>query len=211
MMQTLMTAMVVAMTGSAGGPPADLVDVQARMPARIEVGAEASIELEIEFAEAWSSSEAGIPEPLVQLEVPDSVELTGRRLTSYRELAGNEFLREPFERVVEPGRSSIGFRLVDEPGAGEVIGISVIAYVRAPDGEDAHFVRRRVDLPVRAGASGRAERAQAERSDWGVRDVLQIGDKAAGFELPRADGSTLSLDEALAQGDVVITTYRAFW
>ena len=64
-------------------------------------------------------------------------------------------------------------------------------------------------LPLEPGAT--ATEGSANESDWGKGDFLKIGDKAEPFELPRADGSTLSLGEYLGKKNVIVTTYRAFW
>jgi hypothetical protein len=89
--------------------------------------------------------------------------------------------------------------------------LNVIAYVSRPGSEDAYFVRRRLHLPLRPGAA--AEPADAAVSDWGdATSGLQIGAPAAPFALPRADGTTVSLSDALQAGKhVIVTTYRAFW
>ena len=71
----------------------------------------------------------------------------------------------------------------------------------------ARAPRRR---PVAAYA--RAKEADRNASDWGEnKRRLQLGDKAALFELPRADGSTVPLAQYLGRKNVLVTTYRAFW
>jgi len=222
-----MLAVVSRAAADGDGRPAGSFEAWASMPEALPIGEDLVLRLYVGTGESVSASGAGIPKPLVQLDVPGSVELTGRRLTGYRELAGNEFVQEPAERLVSPGSTEIGFRLISPPGADDTIGINVIAYLASGDvaesdgetdgaGGQAWFVRRRIELPVRPGASVVALDEQATRSDWGERGdvgsrVLQIEQRAPGFVLPRGDGSEVSLAEVLDAGDVIVTTYRAFW
>ncbi len=174
------------------------------------VGQETSIALHLEIPEAWSASDAGIPKAFLQIQVPDSIELSGRKLTTYRELARNEFLEEPLERLIDPGDSSIGFTLEREPSESDVIAINVLAYVAGVEEDEQYFIRRRIELPISAGATARSA-VQAEVSNWGDNGSLQIGDKAAAYSLPRADGGLVDLGEALSETNVIVTTYRAYW
>jgi hypothetical protein len=176
----------------------------------LTVGRPFTVELGIDYAEGWSGDDGGVPGAIVQLDVPDSVRPVGRVLTEFRELSRNEFLQAPYERLVRGDEASIELTLVGEPGDDDRIGVNVIAYLTNDDGR-AVFARRRVELPVAAGAEGSADN-QALRSDWGTEAAgLQIGEKAPDFTLPRADGSTLTLSERLGEGSVIVTTYRAFW
>ena len=84
----------------------------------------------------------------------------------------------------------------------------MLAYLTSKDG-GAWFVRRRFALPLEPGAVARS--VPATRSDWGESDLLQLGDQAPDFELPRADGTTVALSSFKGRKNVVITTYRAFW
>ena len=89
------------------------------------------------------------------------------------------------------------------------IGLNVTGYVSARDGRKG-FLRRRLELPLVAGAS--ALEVDSRKSTWGVdQSVLQIGDVAPDFRLPRADGSKVSLGRFRGKKNVVVTTYRAFW
>lgn len=212
----MFTPTVLLCAALAAAPPADTpMSITATIEGdRLEVGRPASIELRIEIADAWSSAAAGIPRPLVQIGVPSSVTLEGDVLTG-RALMRNEFLQAPFERAVAPGTTTIGFTLDRSPEEHERIAINVVAYLAkdaAAEGDDpeVRFVRRRVELPVRAGATATAT-TMAERSSYDAGGTLQIGDRVPPLELPRADGSTVALADALADGPVVVTTYRAFW
>ncbi|MFG2550030.1 peroxiredoxin-like family protein [Streptomyces sp. NPDC048581] len=56
------------------------------------------------------------------------------------------------------------------------------------------------------------QRAGQELADSGQADrALTVGDKAPRFSLPSATGQTLSLDDLLADGPVVLTFYRGAW
>ena len=76
--------------------------------------------------------------------------------------------------------------------------------------EDAHFVRRRIELPVSPGSAA-STNEMASSSDWGIGERLQIGDIIEPLSLPRADGTHLDLEDAMGDGPAVIITYRAFW
>ena len=69
---------------------------------------------------------------------------------------------------------------------------------------------QRFELPLEPGVE--AEEVAADESSWGVdEELLQIGDKAVDFELPRADGTTVKLSDYLGKKNIIVTTYRAFW
>lgn len=211
-MMTL-TLLAATMVGVAAAAPVEsLLTARAAMPeAPLTVGEDHEFTLTIEGDPSWSPSGAGVPDPLVQIKVPPSVELTGRVLDSYREQAQNEFIVEPFERLATVGENAIGFRLVGEPGEGETIGVSIIAYLSSEDGSDARFLRKRLELPVRAGATAEAV-AWAEDSSWSsLDDVLDIGDRYFDVSLPDAEGNTVTLSQLVGDGSLIVTTYRAFW
>ncbi|MHC4846311.1 MAG: hypothetical protein ACYTCU_09130, partial [Planctomycetota bacterium] len=160
------------------------------------VGQQYEAVLRMELGDGWSASQAGIPSAILQIDAPASIDLVGKKLTTYDQLKRNEFLEEPWERLMDSNEQRVRFTLLSEPAEGETIGLNVVAYLAStqPREDDSEpelvFVRRRVDLPIAPGA--KAETATASRrSDWGVNGTLQIGDKAEAFELPRADGSTL--------------------
>jgi len=188
------------------GPPEDAITLSARIEAReLAVGQEYEAVLAFAFREGWSG--AGISAPILQIDVPKGLELTGPVLTEYADLAKNEFLQAPFERLLKASPTRIGFRIVKEPAAGATLYLNVLAY--AGEGDDAWFLRRRVALPIVPGATAAA--VPADRSDWGVEKVLQIGDRAAPFTLPRADESKVSLEKLRGKKNVLVTTYRAHW
>ena len=149
--------------------------------------------------------------PILQLDVPPSVELVGKTLSTHRELARNEFLMEPYERVIRDENTRIRFRLVKKPNEDESIGLIVTAFLTSTEEGRSFFLRRRLALPMKPNA--KAEPASSQNSRWGVDDkLLQIGDKAPEFDLPKVDGSgNVSLGTLLGKKNIVVTTYRASW
>ncbi|MFQ5501843.1 MAG: hypothetical protein ACE5EQ_06025 [Phycisphaerae bacterium] len=203
-------AMLVPLVLSAPNPPDDVVTVSATLQAdRLEIGQSYSFVVEARFKDGWSASDSGIPKPFLQIKTPPSVQLDGKVLKTQRELSKNEYLREPFERLMQGNETTVRFTLVDEPGEDERIALNIIAYASDDPANDAWFIRKRMELPVRPGAT--AELINATESDWGTGDELQIGDQAELFELPRADGSKVSLEQYRGKKNVLVTTYRAFW
>ena len=176
----------------------------------LEVGEEYSIQLELTLPASMDATKAGAPAPFLQLDIPPSVKLVGKELTAYRELASNEFLHEPYERLLKEKSVEILFELIAEPKAGEQIGLNVLGYVRTDDETDDFFFRRRLELPLVALAD--AVPAKIAKSDWGTDDkLLQIGQKAEAFSLPLADGTKFDLASVLGKKKVIVTTYRAHW
>ncbi len=149
--------------------------------------------------------------PILQLDVPPSVELEGKHLSNYRELARNEFLEAPFERLVERGATTVKLTLKESPKPEDAIGLIVTAFFKSKASGAEFFYRRRLSLPLKAGATAVA--ADAKNSFWGVdAKQLKIGDKAPLFDLPLADGSgTLALSDYVGKKKIIITTYRASW
>jgi len=184
------------------------------------VGETYAVRLDVLVPDEWSTSEGGIPKPLLQIDVPGSVALEGRVLDTQRALSRNEFLEQPYERQISPGPNMISFTLTGEPKPEDAIGLNVIAYVNA-EGKPPRFYRRRVEVPVKAGASAESgERSNV--SNWGpvaawstdertAGHGVQIGEQAPDFTLPRADGSTVTLSDYRGDKNVIVTTYRAFW
>jgi len=195
-------------TTPAAKDPLQGVRVSARLVAEtLEPGAEARIVIELDAGEA-SAAGAGIPAPILQLDLPPSVELEGRVLKTYAELARNEFLQEPFERLLTELPAEIRFTLKALPAEKETIGINVIGYLKTESGDA--FLRRRLELPLRAGAT--AKTVSPQSSTWSTDEkLLDIGDRAALFDLPRADGSRVRLEQYLGDKTVIVTTYRAHW
>lgn len=148
--------------------------------------------------------------PLIQIDVPAGVTLEGRELTAHEDLARNEFLQLPYERAVAVGEfpARIPFHLErDAPDA--TVGISLVAYLVDDAGEHS-FLRRRLELPLAPGAEARE--GDAADSSWGKDEtLLQIGQRAADFELPRGDGSPVALTDYIGDKNIIVTTYRAYW
>ena len=165
-----------------------------------------------------STSGAGLPAPLCQLDLPECVELSGKKLTSLYSLSRNDFLQEPWERVLKTLPARIPFTLTALPAEGETIGVNFVTYYgKRVDGEGtdeprelSRFLRRRLEVELAPGAEGR--RGDDTNSRWGIDEAaLQIGDEAQRVSLPRADGTLLDLGEVIGEGNVIVTTYRAEW
>ncbi len=190
------------------GGPEDVVSFSARIDAEeVKRGGKYEIVLEVSFKDGQSASDAGVPAPILQIDVPKSVRLSGKVLRSYRQQAENEFLQAPFERLIEEPTTRIGFRMTKTPARTDRVFLNLLAYVRGTDGE--FFIRRRLELALEAGAEGKPVSAAA--SSWGGDDMLQIGDEAPDFTLPKADGSKVTLSDFRGKKSVIVTTYRAFW
>lgn len=190
--------------------PEDAVGVSAVLRAEVlEVGQDYEIEVEVRIGEGYSASTAGIPQPLLQIDVPPSAKLLGKVLQDYQELAKNEFLQAPFERLIKDGTERVRFKLIREPEEGDEFQMNVLAYVGQEGGDDSWFVRKRIALPVAANAASTP--APAAPSGWGKGNLLQIGDKAPSFILPRADDSKVKLRDFRGEKNVIVTTYRAHW
>ncbi len=206
MTQVLMGMIVLATVAA----PDDLVDVSARIAAdRLVVGESYEIVIDMSLRDGYSASDAGIPAPLLQIEVPSCVVLKGKVLRGQRELSRNEYLQEPFERMLSELPARIGFELKKKPGPDDAFGLNILAYVGATSGDDAFFVRRRLNLKVAGGA--KAEVGESGASTWGEENLLQLGDEAAPFKLPKADGKKVDLADYLGTKPVIVTTYRAHW
>ncbi len=207
MMQVLVYSLVLL--GSQ--PPGDVLSISAVLDAQeLSVGSRYEIVLKVEIKEGWSAAAAGVPAPLVQIDVPPSVELSGKVLTSQRELSKNEYLQAPFERLLKNEETHIGFSLVSAPGAGAHIGLNIMAYVTQDPTVDSFFIRRRFTLDVKPRA--RAIGVVAAQSDWGIdKHLLQIGDPAEDFSLPKAFDPPIGLGNYLGQKNIIVTTYRAHW
>jgi hypothetical protein len=146
---------------------------------------------------------------MVEIEVPASVELSGKVLESFDELKKNEFLRAPFERLLQKPQTSIGFRLTSPPAKDARIEFNFLAYVSKDPAENGWFVRKRLALPIVAGATAVEVSPRVSRA--GASDTLQLGDEASSFELPEAEGDFVEFDQYLYERNIIVTTYRAFW
>ena len=205
-----MTGQLFAVLLLVSGPPADVLKVSARLATDdLGVGESYEIVVDLKVADGWSVADAGMPGALLQVDVPPCAALSGEVLTEYRDLAKHEFLRAPFERMIQPGEARVGFLLNERPNTADRFAFNVLAYVNRDGGEESWLVRQRFELPIRAGAEAAA--TDASVSNWMGDDTLQLGDKVEPFELPKPDGTMVRLADVLGKKNVVITTYRAFW
>ena len=188
--------------------PDDAFVASARIDAdALQPGGSYEIVVDVHIANGVSTSDAGVPAPVLQIKAPTSARLVGAVLDTREELSRNEYLKAPFERLAEEVPMRIPFELRVNPGADEHFSLNVLAFVRY--GNDDYFVRRRLDLPLLPGAS--ATLAEPTVSDWGDSSVLALGEPADPFRLPTADGTRVSLEQYQGKKNVVVTTYRAFW
>ncbi len=195
-----------------GTPPADdVLTVSAELEAGdLKVGSEHEIVIKVGIKEGWSASQAGLPAPLLQIDAPPSVKLAGEILTTYKELSKNEFLQAPFERLLKKQEERVKFMLVQRPDPDEQIGLNIMAYVSEDPTVNSYFIRRRLTLEPAPGA--KATQADAAKSDWGFdKNLLQIGDVAADFNLPKAFFPPVSLGHYLGEKNIIVATYRAYW
>lgn len=205
---TVLTPLLLALFAS--DPVGESVAITARLDAaELAVGGTYELVVELTFEEQVSAEKAGMPAPMLQLDVPASVELTGEHLTTYEELAANEFLQMPFERMLTDGSARVAFTLKEEPGKDDTIGLIVTGYVGGSE-QGPWFLRRRLELPLAPNAVAR--RGEDTDSSWGTdRKLLEIGQQAPVFALPRPDGGIVALDQFLGDRNIIVTTYRAFW
>lgn len=200
-------SLTVAMLTAVGLPP-DALSVSVRIAAdALNVGSTYDLVVDLHWSDGVSTTTAGLPAPVLQVDAPGCVTLSGKILTDYRDLARNEFLQEPYERLAKDNPTRIEFTLNRPPDPGDAFAINVLAYVEM-NGKK-HFARRRMTIPIATGAIGSA--VAADRSDWGIDNTLNIGEQADAFTLPRADGSMVSLLDYRGKKNVIVTTYRAFW
>lgn len=205
-----MIPLILASLAAAFGPVShDSVKVVADLPTDVlEVGGEYEFVISADFGESLSASEAGIPAPILQIAVPKSVKLLGKELKTYAELKQNEFLEEPYERLLKNLPATIRFKLVRKPKRDDHFSLNFLAYTTGAS-SDAGFLRRRLILPVAPNATSSV--ADSSPSDWGKTKTLQIGDKAKNFKLTDADGHKIVLKDYKGEKNVIVTTYRAFW
>ena len=209
-MSTLLSTSLSALA-ALGAPAAPEVEIGCFLELEsMAVGSEGQLVLDV-LLEGVSAGKSGAPAPFIQLDVPDSIRLTGRHLKTHRELANNEFLQEPYEQLLEESPGFIPFEVVAAPKAGETIGINVLAYIRpGGDGSSDYFLRKRFEVPVEL--DGEGEEVAATNSNWGTDEtLLQIGKKAPAFQLPTHDGGELDLGVHLGKKNVIVTTHRAHW
>ena len=197
-------------SGTRWAPAGSPASISARLvPVDVADAEMYQIQLEYRLDEGWTVDQAGLPGAILQIEAPAAVTLEGKVLTDPRELARNEFLIAPFERLIQPGQTTINLTLTQAPGDADRIALNVISYLRHQDTKPI-FRRQRFELGLTANAE--AQPVLATRSDWGgPHGGLDIGNRATPFELPRADGTTVALESYRGRRNVLVTTYRAFW
>jgi hypothetical protein len=206
----MVSSVVLTAILALGVVPDKAVKVSAKLPARkLKVGGEYEFVVKFAARKGFSSKKSAISRPILQIDVPDSVELVGKVLTDQKELAKNEFLMAPFERLMTDDSERVKFRLIADPKPGDHFGINIVGYIKKKKSGPSHFVRRRLELPVEAKARG--EIVPPTTSDWKSPSHVQIGETAPLFDLPRANGSILKLADFIGKGNVLVITYRAFW
>ena len=75
--------------------------------------------------------------------------------------------------------------------------------------EDHHYFRRRLELPIKSGAT--SVEVDESNTHWGTHDTLVVGDDADDFTLPQYGGTEISLSDYIGKKNVIVTTYRAHW
>lgn len=203
MINAIPAMLIAALTATAPDLGAT-ANIRAR---KLSPGREYVISLKLDIPK--DTGDSGVPNPLLQLEVPDCVKLNGKHLTTYKELARNEFLQKPYEQVLKRPTNKIRFKLLKEPNTGDAINLNIIAYVSDSNGENMQFIRTRLTLPIAPGAVSTP--ADAPSSQWGTQDLIQIGDEAPDFKLPSLTTGSTTLSKYRGKKNVIITTYRAHW
>jgi hypothetical protein len=202
----------------------DGFDASARvLSTSLAAGSEARFVVEIESDRpvdaSWSTTTdrahaAGLRKPVLQLEVPASVELLDGYKTEEERKERRDWLDfyfdRPYGRLVDSNRVEIPFRLVKEPAPGDEIGINLVTYLEGEDPEGARLVRLRLQLPVAADAVAR--KVAPDRSTWGDEDRMHIGSRAQAFALPSGWGDELGLEDFLGTGKpLFVMAYRSDW
>jgi len=117
------------------------------------------------------------------------------------------FLHMLHGRLLEEKETRIAFRVTRKPDTSTEFGVNVVAHFDGEEPEDARFLRRRAEVPIRLGGRAEAEDVQATVSTWGRKGYLAIGDDAPDFELPTADDTRVALSDFRGQ-DVLLVVYR---
>lgn len=108
MLQILTLSLVVL----GAQPPVDVLAVSPKLEAdALTIGPEYEIVLRVAIKDGWPASGAGVPAPLLQIDAPPAVKLSGKTLSSYQELSRNEFLQAPFEHLLQIGDVAADFSL----------------------------------------------------------------------------------------------------
>lgn len=210
------TPVAVASPGAGNGAGEGAFSVTATMPDELVVGEETALRLTVEqpgeiMTEFWwvrTRVEGEIRRPMLLVEHHDKVELSG---APPEEMVTPDdfqvtYLRMPYGRRILAKETEVAFTLTAEPGPDDVLALNVITYLEGDAPRDARFVRRRVELPLRAGAT--AAGAPSDVSRWGEGETLSIGDVAPDFELPDLVGRKKSLSSLLDDRRVLILAYR---
>lgn len=203
------TLAIAAILLTASTPPDDVFRASAHIEGKIEQGETARLIVDVAVKPGWSIEKAGVSNAIIQVDVPSCVKLLGERAKTKKQLARAGFIRSPEERLADGPTTEFEFEPTAPCHDDEPFEINILAYVSPPDGSDAWFVRRRIALPIKRGAT--SHEVDASKSDWGIGKELQIGDKAPLMKLPRADGTMIDLARDLGKRNIVITTYRAYW
>lgn len=194
--------------------PMGVFDVSAKITAKkLEVGKEYEFVVEYQLAKDWSADKAGLPGAIIQIKVPKSVELVGKVLSTHEELSKNGFMYAPFERLVKSSSAKVKFKLKAEPKPDEKFAINVLAYISSSSANSDRFVRRRIEIPLIAGAV--STEVDVMPSDWGETKTLQLGDVAVLPALtpahPRAVLPLRTLEPYRGKKNLLLFTYRAHW
>ncbi|GJM26465.1 MAG: hypothetical protein DHS20C16_28800 [Phycisphaerae bacterium] len=185
------------------------IEISAKIDAeQLKVGETYHVTFDWDLPADASVENSGIPVPLIQIEVPKSIELVGEVLKEHKALAKNEFLHAPFERALESKSTRIEFKLLEAPTADDRIAINFVAYVDSEDGT-SQFVRKRLAVPVVAHGAG--VEVEVGDASWSGNGFVKIGEKVKAISLPQADGTQVDLAELIGKSNIIITTYRAFW
>lgn len=193
------------------------LQVHARLESSHAEGAPAQAVIELEPAPGVSTQSSGIPGCIVQLDTPPGVELLGERVLDFEALRDNEFLMEPWERLMDENHLTVPLRLTTDLAPNATLGINVVGYVATSPGEDDAFFRQRWELPLKAGAT--ALRGDGTQTSWGpfgketdAPAPLTIGEPVPAFRLPRLGSDRpWSSDEVLGSQPALIVTYRGHW
>lgn len=203
----MLVQLLMASILTVGTAPNDLIAVEATIVAGRS--GRSSIVLKYTVKEGYTASGAGIPAPILQIDVPDSISLVGKELTTLNDLKRNNFLHDPFEKLLKRTTTRILFTKPSKPDPESKIGLNFLAYVGQSSGDQVWFIRQRLEIGTAVGST--AALATSPNSTWGKGETLNIGDRAHPFTLPRANGEAVALESFLGTKNIIVTTYRAFW
>ncbi|MEM8710299.1 MAG: hypothetical protein AAGG01_05065 [Planctomycetota bacterium] len=193
------------------------VQVLARLEDRPVTDGPARAVIELQLAPGVSAQSSGIPGCIVQLDPPPGVELLGERVLEFEALRDNEFLMEPWERLMDKNRLTVPLRLAADLAPDATLGINVIGYVASSPGKDDAFFRQRLELPLLADST--AFRGDPTQTSWGpfgaeidTPGPLTIGESIPAFRLPRLGADRpWSSAEVIGTQPALIVTYRGHW